>query len=51
LAKQLESKYGKNWEKQSEPQQEYQNYFNKFKAMHLPSLVESGGGIPNNFEL
>jgi hypothetical protein len=46
LAKQLESKYGKNWEQQSDPQIQYQNYFNKFKAMHLPSLIESGGGIP-----
>jgi hypothetical protein len=46
LAKQLESKYGKNWQQQSDPQIQYQNYFNKFKAMHLPSLVESGGGIP-----
>jgi hypothetical protein len=47
LAKQLESKYGKNWQQQVEPQTQYQNYFNKFKAMHLPSLMpESGGDIP-----
>jgi len=51
LAKQLESKYGKNWEQQSDPQIQYQNYFNKFKAMHLPSLIESGGGIPNDYDL
>jgi hypothetical protein len=43
LAKQLESKYGKNWQQQVEPQTQYQNYFKRFKAMHLPSLVESGG--------
>jgi hypothetical protein len=49
LAKQLESKYGKNWQQQSDPQIQYQNYFNKFKAMHLPSLVESGGGIPYRY--
>jgi len=47
LAKQLESKYGKNWQQQVEPQTQYQNYFKRFKAMHLPSLMpESGGDIP-----
>ena len=51
LAKQLESKYGKNWQQQSDPQKQYRDYYNRFKATHLPSLVESGGGIPNNFEL
>jgi len=53
LAKQLESKYGKNWQQQVEPQTQYQNYFKRFKAMHLPSLIESGsaGNIPYSNDL
>ena len=47
LAKQLESKYGKNWQQQPEPQREYQNYFNKFKAMAMPSLISGSGGAGN----
>jgi len=52
LARQLESKYGKNWLQQPEPQRIYQDHFNKFKAMALPSLVSEGAGsIPYSGDL
>lgn len=52
LAKQLEGKYGKNWLQQPEPQRIYQDHFNKFKAMALPSLVSEGAGsIPYSGDL
>jgi hypothetical protein len=52
LAKQLEDKYGKNWQSQPGPQAEYYRSYETFKARTMPSLVaESESGIPSNYDL
>ena len=52
LAKQLEDQYGKNWQQQPGPQQQYWNAFQTFKARTMPSLVdESTSTIPYSDDL
>jgi hypothetical protein len=47
LAKQLEEQYGKNWQSQPGPQQQYWSAYQTFKARTMPSLMaESDSGIP-----
>ena len=47
LAKQLEDQYGKNWQSQPGPQQQYWSAYQTFKARTMPSLAaESDSGIP-----
>jgi len=47
LAKQLEDRYGKNWQSQPGPQAEYYRSYEIFKARTMPSLVaESESNIP-----
>lgn len=52
LAKQLEDQYGKNWQSQPGPQQQYWGAYQTFKARTMPSLVaESESNIPSNYDL
>jgi hypothetical protein len=52
LAKQLEDKYGKNWQSQPGPQAEYYRFYETFKARAIPSLVaESESSIPSSYDL
>jgi hypothetical protein len=52
LAKQLEDKYGKNWQSQPGPQAEYYRSYETFKARAIPSLVaESESSIPFSSDL
>jgi hypothetical protein len=52
LARQLEEQYGKNWQQQPGPQQQYWSAYQTFKARTMPSLVaESESGIPSNYDL
>jgi hypothetical protein len=47
LAKQLEEQYGKNWQSQPGPQQQYWSAYQTFKARTMPSLMaESDSSIP-----
>jgi hypothetical protein len=52
LAKQLEDQYGKNWQSQPGPQQQYWSAYQTFKARTMPSLVDpSAGSIPYSDDL
>jgi len=52
LAKELEDRYGKNWQSQDKPQREYWGAYQTFKARTMPSLVaESESNIPSNYDL
>ena len=52
LAKQLEEQYGKNWQSQPGPQQQYWSAYQTFKARTMPSLAaESASSVPYSDDL